>query len=90
MKLSQWAKKVGISYRRAWQLFKEGKIPNAYRLPTGTIIVEETEQVDKIGQKEKVVAIYCRVSNGGIRTILKDKPKNFKTMLWQRDIEFNT
>jgi len=43
MKLSQWAKKVGISYRRAWQLFKEDKIPNAYRLPTGTIIVEETE-----------------------------------------------
>ncbi len=63
MKLSQWAKKVGISYRRAWQLFKEGKIPNAYRLPTGTIIVEEKEQTDKIGQKEKVVAIYCRVSS---------------------------
>lgn len=31
MKLSQWAKKVGISYRRAWQMFKDGKIPNAMR-----------------------------------------------------------
>lgn len=61
MKLSQWAKKVGISYRRAWQLFKEGKIPNAYRLPTGTIIIEECKTIQS--QQEKVVAIYCRVSS---------------------------
>ena len=26
MKLSQWAKKQGICYRTAWQMFKDGKI----------------------------------------------------------------
>lgn len=31
MKLSQWVKKVGISYKRTWKLFKGGIISNAYR-----------------------------------------------------------
>ncbi len=26
MKLSEWAKKMGISYRRAWQMFKDGRL----------------------------------------------------------------
>ncbi|MEM4217530.1 MAG: recombinase family protein [Nitrososphaerota archaeon] len=61
MKLSQWAKKVGITYRRAWQLFKEGKIPNAYRLPTGTIVVEENAPSNSaLNQKlKKTAIIYC-------------------------------
>jgi len=78
MKLSQWAKKVGKSYRRAWQLFKEGKIPNAYRLPTGTIIVEEQEQRDKVGQKEKVSAIYCRVSSAENKENLEKQAKRLQ------------
>lgn len=36
-------------------------MPNAYRLPTGTIIVEEKENIQNQG--EKIVAIYCRVSS---------------------------
>jgi predicted site-specific integrase-resolvase len=40
MKLSTYAKQLGISYQTAWRLFKDGKL-NAYKLPTGTVIVRE-------------------------------------------------
>ena len=44
MKLSKWAKKHDMHYRTAWRLFTEGKVPNAYRLPSGQILVEEEKQ----------------------------------------------
>lgn len=44
MKLSHWAKKVGITYKTAWKLFKSGKLPvKAIQLKTGTILVEDAE-----------------------------------------------
>ncbi|MFZ0565501.1 MAG: IS607 family transposase [Chlamydiales bacterium] len=58
MKLSDWAKEQGISYRTAWRWFKAGQLPiKAKQLPTGTIILEleKTSQLD--------VAIYARVSS---------------------------
>jgi hypothetical protein len=42
MKLSTYAKQLGISYQTAWRLFKDGKL-NVYQLPTGTVIVREEE-----------------------------------------------
>jgi len=60
MKLSDWAKKMGISYRRAWQMFKDGKLPNARQLPTGTIVILEEKTNTPMAQN--VVAIYARVS----------------------------
>jgi len=60
MKLSQWAKKQGICYRTAWQMFKDGKIKNSYKLETGTIIVKEIEK----SENEKIKTIvYARVSS---------------------------
>ncbi|WP_376791596.1 IS607 family transposase [Thermoflexus sp.] len=42
MKLSDWARRQGISYLTAWRWFKAGKLPvPARQLPTGTILVEE-------------------------------------------------
>ncbi|PZN07917.1 MAG: IS607 family transposase [Bacillota bacterium] len=42
MKLSDWARKQGISYITAWRWFKAGQLPvPARQLPTGTILVEE-------------------------------------------------
>ena len=38
MKLSTYAKKLGISYKTAYRHYKKG-ILNGYQLPTGTIIV---------------------------------------------------
>lgn len=42
MKLSDYAKKKGISYKTAWRWFMAGLI-KGYQMPTGTIIVEEEE-----------------------------------------------
>ena len=59
MKLSEWAKKQGISYRTAWRWFNEGKLSvNAEQMPTGTIIIKEEE--DPLSNQ---VAIYVRVSS---------------------------
>lgn len=58
MKLSAYAKKLGVSYRTVWRLFKSGKL-DAYRLPTGTIIVRDENTV-KLPNK---VCIYARVSS---------------------------
>ena len=42
MKLSDWARKQGVSYLTAWRWFKSGKFPvPARQLPSGTILVEE-------------------------------------------------
>ncbi|MDN5337917.1 MAG: putative resolvase [Thermotogaceae bacterium] len=76
MKLSQWAKKVGLSYRRAWQLFKEGKIPNAVKLPSGSIVVLEDEKA--VSLPEKTVAIYARVSSNENKDNLEKQAERLK------------
>lgn len=43
MKLSVYAKKLGICYKTAWNYWKAGKL-DAYQLPTGTIIVREDKE----------------------------------------------
>jgi len=58
MKLSQYAKKLGLTYKGAWNLYKKGKI-KGFQLPTGTIIIPEEEEK----KKEEKVVIYCRVSS---------------------------
>jgi len=41
MKLSQWAKSQGITYRTAWNWFKTGKMPiKTIQTKTGTILVD--------------------------------------------------
>lgn len=60
MKLSQWAKEKGIVYKTAWNLYKNNKIPNAYQLESGTIIVPE-KQYDII--KPEYIVTYARVSS---------------------------
>ena len=56
--LSDYAKKLGVTYRTAWNHFKAGKIQGAYKLETGTIIVPE-EEANQVGE----CVIYCRVSS---------------------------
>jgi predicted site-specific integrase-resolvase len=65
MKLSQWAKKLGISYRTAWRMYQKGQIPNAVKLPTGSIIVLEDNCANKsIASEENTVAIYLNPQEG--------------------------
>ena len=41
MKLSEWARRNGISYKTAWLWWKKGKLPvPAHQTPTGTILVD--------------------------------------------------
>src|SRR6266550_9505774 len=40
MKLSSYAKKLGIHYNTAYRMFRRGQIAG-YQLPTGTVIIEE-------------------------------------------------
>jgi predicted site-specific integrase-resolvase len=40
MKLSDWAKENGITYKTAWRWWKAGKLPvSAYQTETGTILI---------------------------------------------------
>ena len=43
MKLSQYAKKVGVTYRTAFRWWQNGDI-QGYQLPSGTIVVTEGEE----------------------------------------------
>ena len=54
MKLSVYAKKLGITYKTAWRLWKDGKL-DAFQLPTGTIIVniKEDEPLKKAIKKDE-------------------------------------
>src|SRR6266568_4650350 len=63
MKLSSYAKKLGIHYNTAYRMFKRGQIAG-YQLPTGTVIIEEP--VAKAGMQKDaghLVAVYARVSS---------------------------
>jgi putative resolvase len=63
MKLSSYAKKLGIHYNTAYRLFKRGQIPG-YQLPTGTVIIEEpVDQTEKRALLPQFVAVYARVSS---------------------------
>ncbi len=63
MKLSNYAKKLGIHYNTAYRMFRRGQIAG-YQLPTGTVIIEEP--VDKAGVHARpghLVAVYAPVSS---------------------------
>jgi predicted site-specific integrase-resolvase len=54
MKLSAYAKQVGVTYKTAYQWWRAGQV-DAYQLPTGTIIVREPKPA------ATGVALYARV-----------------------------
>jgi putative resolvase len=58
MRLSEYAKKMGVTYMTAFRWWKAGKL-DAYQLDTGTVIVR-----DPATQQESLkVALYARVSS---------------------------
>lgn len=59
MKLSEWAKQQGITYKTAWKWYKAGDLPvRATQMPTGTIIVYPEAATERTK-----VTIYTRVSS---------------------------
>ena len=61
MKLSQYAKKVGVTYKTAYRWYRAGTL-DAYQTETGIIIVR-----DKVDEKPLTgrIALYARVSSLG-------------------------
>jgi putative resolvase len=67
MKLSQYAKKAGISYKTAWRWYKAG-ILDAYQTPTGMIVVRDPQmERDLTGR----IALYARVSSADQKSDLE-------------------
>jgi predicted site-specific integrase-resolvase len=58
MKLSKYARKVGVTYKTAWRWYQAGRI-SGYQMDTGTIIITES---DETPVPLKVV-VYARVSS---------------------------
>ena len=60
MKLSAWAKANGLTYKTAWRMWRDGKLPvPAEQLATGTVIVHPPQP-----SSADIVALYARVSSG--------------------------
>ena len=58
MKLSDWARREGVSYLTAWRWWKEGRLPvPAHQTPSGTILVDVPEEL-AAGR----TVVYARVS----------------------------
>ena len=75
MKLSEWAKQKGISYRTAHRMFKADNLPIKYeQLPTGTIIVYPDEEISS----DNKVVLYGRVSSNDQKEDLKRQMRRLK------------
>jgi putative resolvase len=60
VKLSEWARQQGISYKTAWRWYSDGQMPVlTEKTPSGSIFVKN----DIIENNLKETVIYCRVSN---------------------------
>jgi predicted site-specific integrase-resolvase len=71
MKLSKYAKQLGVSYKTAWNWFKSGKIIGAYQVESGTVIVPE-EKSQFLSEK---IATYSRVSSSENKSNLLSQSK---------------
>jgi putative resolvase len=60
MKLSVWAKENGLTYRTAWRMWRDGRLPvPAEQLATGTVLVHPPQ-----ARSVEAAALYARVSSG--------------------------
>src|SRR5712691_9216063 len=74
MKLSQYAKKVGVTYKTAYRWYRAGTL-DAYQTATGIIIVRE-----KAAEKPVIgrIALYARVSSLGQKEDLERQIQRLK------------
>jgi putative resolvase len=75
MKLSEYAKSIGVSYKTAWRMWKRGEL-EATQLPSGTIIVQKSKTSPEITSKR--VAIYARVSSGENKSDLETQAERLQ------------
>jgi len=74
MKLSQYAKKVGVTYKTAYRWYRAGTL-DAYQTETGIIIVrDKPDEKPLIGR----IALYARVSSFGQKEDLERQMHRLK------------
>lgn len=76
MKLSQYAKELGVCYKTAWNLFKQNKINGAYQLESGTVIVPNN--IFDNNTQENGVILYARTSISKNKTLLENQVKRLE------------
>ena len=76
MKLSQYAKTVGVTYRTAFRWWQNGHI-KGFQLPSGTIVVTEGQDQSET-KPEGLVAIYTRVSSHEHRANLERQARRLE------------
>src|SRR2546421_12386880 len=76
MKLSQYARLVGVTYRTAFRWWQNGQI-KGYQLPSGTIVVTEVDERSE-SKPEGLVAIYTRVSSHEHRANLERQARRLE------------
>jgi predicted site-specific integrase-resolvase len=74
MKLSEYARQVGVSYRTAWRWFRSGQV-QGYQVETGTIIITEPLPQAMAPAPIRKVAVYARVSAAENRDNLESQAK---------------
>ncbi|WP_236022962.1 IS607 family transposase [Dictyobacter formicarum] len=75
MKLSQYAKQHGISYKTAWRWYKAGHL-DAYQTATGTVIVRDQPAVAPPTGR---IALYARVSSADHKEDLARQMERLRT-----------
>ena len=73
MRLSVYAKKMGVTYKTAFRWWKAGKL-DAYQMDTGTIIVREPAT----SAEQLQVALYARVSSADQKEDLERQMQRLK------------
>lgn len=72
MKLSEYARRIGVKRHTAYRWFKRGEIPNAVQLPSGTIYVPDEIFETEMKSKQGLTVVYARVFSSEQRnTILE-------------------
>jgi resolvase domain protein len=63
MKLSEYARRIGVKRHTAYRWFKRGEIPNAVQLPSGTIYVPDEIFETELKSTQGLTVVYARVSS---------------------------
>lgn len=63
MKLSEYARRIGVKRHTAYRWFKRREIPNAVQLPSGTIYVPDDIFDKELKSNRGLTVIYARVSS---------------------------
>jgi predicted site-specific integrase-resolvase len=77
VKLSDYSKHIGVSYRTAWRWFKAGNL-SGFQTPTGTIIVDDPRKSEARDHLVGKTVIYTRVSAAENKSNLEGQAKRIR------------